>query len=172
MGFNLGGMLEQYLGGGHTGSADQITSDFHQAAQSAPPEAVGSGIAAALRSDQTPPFAQMVGQLFGNGNPQQRVGMLNQLVSGLNPSMLASLGGGLGALFSGATGAAPTINPDAAAQMAPAQVEQLAAHAEQNDPGIIDKMGSFYAQHPTLVKTIGGVALSIVMSKIAQNMQS
>ena len=172
MGFDLGGMLEQYLGGGHTGSAEQVGNDFHQVAQAAPAEAVGSGIAAALRSDQTPPFAQMVGQLFGNGDPQQRVGMLNQLVSGMNPAMLASLGGGLGGLFSGGAGQAATVNPDAAAQMAPAQVEQLAAHAEQNDPGIIDKMGSFYAQHPTLVKTIGGVALSIAMGKIAQNMQS
>ncbi len=172
MGFDLGGMLEQYLGGGHTGSVEQVINDFHQVAQAAPAGAVGSGIAAALRSDQTPPFAQMVGQLFGNGNPQQRVGMLNQLVSGLNPAMLGSLGGGLGSLFSGATGQPATIDPDAAAQIAPAQVEQLAAHAEQNDPSVIDKMGSFYAQHPTLVKTIGGVALSIAMGQIAQSMQS
>ena len=171
MGFDLGGMLAQYIGGGHTSSAEQVGNDFHQVAQSAPADAVSSGIAAALRSDQTPPFAQMVGQLFGNGNPQQRVGMLNQLVSGLNPAMLSSLGGGLGGLFSGASGNAATINPDAAAQMAPAQVEQIAAHAEKNDPGIIDKMGDFYAQHPTLVKTIGGAALSIAMGQIAQSMQ-
>lgn len=170
MGFDLGGMLAQYMGGGNTASTEQVANDFHQVAQAAPASAVGSGIAAAFRSDQTPPFAQMVGQLFGHGNPEQRVGMLNQLVSGLNPAMLSSLGGGLGGLFSGASGNAATINPDAAAQIAPAQVEQIAAHAQQNDPSIIDKMGSFYAQHPTLVKTIGGAALSIAMGTIAQGM--
>lgn len=171
MGINLGSLLEQYLGGGHGGSSEQVATDFHQVVQSAPPQAVGEGIAAALRSDQTPPFPKMIGQLFGHGDAQQRVGMLNQLVSGLTPSMLGALGGGLGALFGGAAGASPTVNPDAATQMSSAQAEHIAGHAAQNDPGVIDKMGAFYAQHPTLVKTIGGAALTIAISQIAQSMQ-
>jgi hypothetical protein len=33
---------------------------------------VGQGVADAFRSDQTPPFAQMMGRLFGQSSPQQR----------------------------------------------------------------------------------------------------
>jgi hypothetical protein len=47
-------------------------------------------------------------------------------------------------------------------------VQQLAAHAEKADPSIIDKASSFYAEHPTLVKTLGGAALTIAMAKMAE----
>jgi hypothetical protein len=171
MGFDIGNLLQQYLGGAQGTPPDKVADDFQQVAQAAPPAAVGSGVAEALRSDQTPPFAQMVGQLFGNGNSQQRAGMLNQLISGLSPSLLASLGGGLGGLMGGAA-AAPNITPEQAAQLGPEQVQQIAARAEQNDPGIIDRMGDFYAAHPTLVKTIGGAALAIVMGKMAERMRN
>ncbi len=41
-----------------------------------------------------------------------------------------------------------------------AQVEQLAAEAEKENPGIVERMGDFHGEHPTLVKTIGGAALA------------
>ena len=51
----------------------------------------------------------------------------------------------------------------------PGDVSVIAAHAEQHDPTIVDRVGSFYAQHPTLVKTRGAVALSAVMGHIGRN---
>ena len=38
----------------------------------------------------------------------------------------------------------------------PEQVQQIASHAEQHDHRIVDKMSVFYAEHTTLVKTLGG----------------
>ncbi|WP_193752511.1 hypothetical protein [Cupriavidus sp. IDO] len=46
-----------------------------------------------------------------------------------------------------------------------------AAHAEQSRPGAIDQLGNFYAQHPTLVKTLGGAALAIVLAKVKDHLQ-
>ncbi|CAN5364313.1 hypothetical protein BH11PSE11_BH11PSE11_20800 [soil metagenome] len=172
MSIDFGGLLQQYLGGARSADQGRVVEDFQQIAPAAPPGAVGSGVAEALRSDQTPPFAEMVGQLFGNGNSQQRSGMLNQLIKGLSPALLASLGGGLGSLLTKHAGSAPSITPEVASQLSPEQVQEIAVQAERNDPGIIDRMGEFYASHPTLVKTIGGAALAIVMGKIAERMRA
>lgn len=171
MGFDLGNMLQQYLGGAGNANSAQAADDFDRATQAAPRETVAQGVSQALRSDQTPPFPQMVGQMFGQGNPDQRAGMLNRLLSGAGPSVLSSLGGGaLGNLFGG--GQAPAqVTPEQASQMSPEQVQEIAAKAEQHNPGIVDRMGDFYAEHPTLVKTIGGAALAIVLGHMAQGNQ-
>jgi hypothetical protein len=85
MGFDLGNLLQQYLGGGANANQAQAADDFDRVAQQAPREDVARGVTQALRSDQTPPFPQMVGQLFGHSDPNQRAGMLNQLISSLGP---------------------------------------------------------------------------------------
>jgi hypothetical protein len=174
MSFDFGNLIKQYAGAAansFAGNADQIGNDFHQVAQTAPRETVAQGVTAALRSDQTPPFSQMVGQLFGAGDANQRAGMLNQLISGLNPSVLSSLGGGiLGNIFH-QQGGNQTISPEQAATLTPEQAQQIAAGAEQQNPGIVDRMGDFYAEHPTLVKSIGGAALAIVLGKMAEGMR-
>ena len=174
MGFDIGGLLQQYLGGAQNAGArsGQLEEDFHQVSQNAPQATVGSGVAEAFRSDQTPPFSQMVGQLFGNGSAQQRAGMLNELLGNLSPAILGSLGGGLGGLLGGHAGTAPSITPEQADQIDPQQVEQIAQQAQQQDPSIMDRMGNFYAAHPTLVRTLGSAALAIAMSKIAERMKT
>ena len=130
---------------------------------------MGNGVAAAFRSDQTPPFADMVGRLFGQSNGQQQAGVLNQLLGSLNPAMLSGLGGGaLGRLLGSAGGTAPSaVTPAQASQLTPEQVQEIAAHAEKQDPGIVDRLGSFYGQHPDLVKGLGGMALAVILGKMA-----
>jgi hypothetical protein len=51
-------------------------------------------------------------------------------------------------------------------------VQQMAAHAEKADPSIVDKASAFYAQHATLVKTLGGAALSIALVKVAERQKA
>lgn len=178
MGFDFGGLLQQYLGGdAQQQNKDRAAGDFQQVAQHAPAEMVEQGISEAFRSDQTPPFAQMVGQLFGKGDSTQQAGMLNQLLSGVNPGLLGALGGGglgglLGGLQNRQNDEAISVTPEQAQQMTPEQVQQIAQQAEQQNPGIIDKMSSFYAAHPGLVNTIGSAALTIALAKIAQRMKS
>ena len=163
-------ILKQYA---EPNPANTATSEAHfdHVAQNAPPEQVGTGVAAAFRSDQTPPFANMVGRLFGQSNGQQQAGALNQLLGSLDPATLSGLGGGvLGRLLgkAGATGSAPpTITPAQASQLTPEQVQEIASHAEKQDPGIVDRLGSFYAQHPNVVKGLGGMALAVILGKMA-----
>ena len=47
-------------------------------------------------------------------------------------------------------------------------MQVIASHAEQHNPGIIDSLSSFYAEHPGLVKTLGSAALTIALAKMAQ----
>jgi len=181
MSFDLGNLLQQYLGGA-TAPAQQTEEHFDQASQNAPPDVLSSGLAAMFRSNDTPAFGQMAGQLFGQANANQQAGMLNQLIAGMGPAVLASLlnkggsggGGALGGLggllgqLTGGSSEGPVLTPAQASQITPEQVQILANHAEQTNPGIIDQMSSFYAEHPTLVKTVGSAALAIALAKIAE----
>ncbi len=180
MAFDLGSLLNQYLGGGAGGGTPhQANDDFDRVASNAPPDVLARGVTGALRSDQTPPFPQMVSQMFGQSNPNQRAGMLNQLLATLGPAVLSQLAsraggqgglGGLGSIFGG--GRAPTqVTPEQASQVSPEEVRELAEKAEQENPSIVDRMGDFYAQNPTLVKAIGGAALAIALGHMAQNMR-
>lgn len=171
MAFDIGNLLQQYLGGTPNANAARALDDFDQVASNAPRAAVAQGVTEALRSEQTPPFPQMVGQMFGNSDANQRAGMLNQLLGGLGPGLLSSVAGGvLGNLFRG-NDAPAAITPEQAAKMTPEQVEQIAADAEKENPGIVERMGDFYADNPTLVKAIGGAALAIVLGRVAQGMR-
>ena len=159
--------LKQYAGGsGPTNEAD-VHEHFDQAAQSVPQSAMADALSHAFRSDQTPAFGQMIGSMFSESNGEQKAGMLNQLLSSVGPCALASLGGG-GMLSSLLAGGTRQLTPEQAQTISPETVQQLASHAERTDPSIVDKASSFYAQHPTLVKTLGASVLSIAMAKLAQ----
>lgn len=166
MAFDFGNLLQQYIGGLGADSS-KAEDDFAQVAQHAPSDSVAQGVTQAFRSEQTPPFAQMVGQLFGRSDPSQRAGLLNQLLAHVSPAMLTSLAGGIGGFMN--QGAQPQVTPQQAEQITPAQVEEIAATAEQHNPGIVERVGAFYAEHPTLVKALGGVALAIVLGKMAES---
>jgi hypothetical protein len=36
--------------------------------------------------------------------------------------------------------------------LTPGQVQEIVARGEKQDPGIVDRLGSFYGRHPDLVK--------------------
>ena len=173
MAFDLGSILQQYLGGNPTQQADE---HFDTAAQSAPPDLLSRGLSGMFNSDATPPFSQMTGQLFNQSNPNQQAGLLNQLIAGLGPAALGSLMGGggssgIGAILGRLTGGNPqaTITPAQASTVTPEQVQVIAEQAHASNPGIVDSISGFYAQHPGLVKTLGSAALTIALAKMAEH---
>ena len=164
----VGNLLKQYTSGGAAAApAPDVHAHFDQVAQAAPSGVIAEGLAAAFRSNQTPAFGQMLSTLFTNSNGDQKAGMLNQLLSSVNPAMLTQLlsGAGLAGLVGGA---GAQLTPDQAQKVSPEVVQQLAAHAEKANPSIIDSLSSFYAQHGTLVKTLGGTALAVALAKVAE----
>jgi hypothetical protein len=50
-----------------------------------------------------------------------------------------------------------------------ARAGEIATCVERESPGIIDKMGEFYAKHSALIKTPGGTAVTIALVRIAQS---
>jgi hypothetical protein len=158
----------------------QVEQDFDQVAQQSDTDTLQHGIDGAFRSDQTPPFGNMLGQMFGQADPNQRAGMLNQLIGAVGPAVIGSLlggsnamGGGLGGMLGGLMnraggGQMPQISPQEAQQFDPRQVEEIAAHAERENPGVIQQMSRYYAQNPQLFKALGGAALAVALGHIAQ----
>ena len=146
-------------------------ADFEQVAQQAPRDLLGQGLAGAFRSDATPPFEQMVGQLFGNSDPHQRAGLLNEIlgsVAGHGGALGGALSGGvLGGLLRHAA-AGRQVTPQDAQEVSPSEVEEAAREAARTNPSIIDRVSQFYAQHPQLVQGLGQAALAIAMSNMAR----
>ena len=163
-------LLNRYLGGGTGTEPGQLADDFHKIAQNVPTDVLSKGLSAAFGSDETPPAGQMVSQMFGASSPEQRAAMLNQLGAALGPAGASILGGLFGQ--PAAPGAAPTVTPDQAAQVDPQQVQAVVTQAQQHNPGILDSLSGFYAQHPGLVKTLGGAALAIMLGKVSEHMKT
>ena len=163
----LGQVLQSALGA--NASEADIHAAFDKVSGAVPHAALTEGISHVFNSDQTPPFEQMIGGLFGKSSPDQKAGMLNQMISALGPSAGSVLGGlgGLGGLASALQGGG-TVTPAQAQDVSPAAVEAIAKNAQQANPGIVDSVSSFYARNPQLVKAIGAGALALLMSRMAK----
>lgn len=162
----IANVLQNYSQPGAAPNQD-VEAHFNQVAQAAPREDLAGGIASMFRSDQTPPFGQLVGQMFGNSNPNQRANLLNTLLSsGAGAGILSQIMGAAG--MSGAAGQGrPQITPEMASRIPPEAVEKAAQQAEKHDPTIVDRVSQFYAEHPTIVQTLGTLAMSMAMSHLA-----
>jgi len=165
-------ILKQYVDSKSPADPHAAHDHFDAVSDSAPRDVVGQGVADAFKSKNTPPFGEMVAQLFAHSDPNQRAGLLNQLLRSLGPGLLATLGGGaLGHLTNASAGGTPQVTPEQASKMSSDQVQEIAKHAEQHDPNALDNVGDFYAQHPQLVKQLGGAALAIALAGVARRMR-
>lgn len=152
-------ILNQALGSGRV--TDQHVDDV---VRQAPGDVVASGLSHVFRSDQTPPVGDMVGQMYGHSNGQQQAGLLNQILGSLGPAAAGSLAGGvLGRIL---TPGSTQVTPAQASQLSPQDVTQVVEQASRTDPGIVDGMARFYADHAGLIKTIGGAALVMALAKM------
>lgn len=157
---NLMGLLQKYATPNASNNTN-VEQDYEQVSQAAPQQHMATGLAEAFRSNQTPPFAQMLSTLFSNSNGQQQAGVLNHLLSAAGP---AAASGILGNLMGGGS----QITPEQAQQVPPEAVHRLAEQAQQNDPSVIDRVSEMYAQHPTLIKALGAGSLAVIMSHLSQ----
>lgn len=194
----IGGLLQQYGGGGASRNAE---NDFDRVAQHAPTGSLADGLSAAFRSNETPAFGDMVAGMFSNATGAQKASLINilapivlsQVMGGRggsnNPlgALLGASGGPLASLLGGgnsplgsfigtgsglssiigALAGGRQVTPEMAERVSPDVVRSMAEQAEKHDPSIIDTLSNFYAEHPTLVKSLGAVALTIAINQIA-----
>jgi len=164
--YQLGGLL-QHVESGTVADAD-VHGAFDQVAGGVPTGTLASGLTHAFNSDQTPPFPEMLSGLLAQSNPQQKAGILNQIIAAVGPAGAAQLAteAGLGGIAGALSGG--SITPQQAQQVSPDQVQVFAQNAAKKNPNVVDMAAGFYAQHPALVKSIGVAALALLMSKISK----
>jgi len=164
----IGGVLQQYAGG----AAPPPNSQEHldQVAQAAPPAALSEGVAQAFRSDQTPPFQEMLSQIFGGAAPHQQAGILNLLISTVGPTLVSQVLGGKGVsgLAGLLSGGQNQVSPQQAASVPPDAVGEIASHAVQQNPSIIDQVSQYVSSHPDLLKQLGSSGVSNILMGMAQ----
>lgn len=165
-------ILQRYSNSAGVRNQDTADGDFDQVYGETSPDVLGQGVGDAFRSDDTPPFEDMVSRMFGQSNPQQQAGVLNQLLRSMGPAVISALGGGiLGRISQQSRAGVPQVTPDQASQLTPEQVKEIAASAKQNDPSVLDRIGGYYAEHPQLVKTLGSAALAIALAGVSNRMR-
>ena len=105
----------------------------------------------------------------GGGGGSALAGMLGG--GGGMAGMLGGLlgGGGGASMIQGLLNGSQQVTPEMANQIPQDVVEKLAHEAAQQDPSIMERLSSVYAEHPTLIRTLGGAALTIAMSRMAEN---
>lgn len=160
-------ILGRYADSRRPAPPPEIENDFNQIAHEAAPDALQDGIAEAFRSDKTPPFEEMVAQLFKHSEPSVRAGLLDNLLAGLGPSALGAGSGGLADVWR-RYAAGARVSPDSAAQIDPLEVQEVARQARRQSPGVLERVSRFYAHHPELAHRLGNVAMGIALSKIVR----
>jgi hypothetical protein len=61
------------------------------------------------------------------------------------------------------------VSPSDAASVTADELNEISKSAESHDVGIFDKIGAYYAQHPEVVKVLGGAALAIALGRMAKS---
>lgn len=165
----LGQLANQFKTGQATD--DEVHSTYDRVAHELPQGELSNGISHVFNSPETPPFEQMLSNLFNNSNATQKAGLLNQILRALGPNagqLLAQAGLGGLAANAASGGESVQVTPQEAQQVSPQDVQVLAQKAATKNPSIVDQAASFYAQHPTLVKSIGAGALALLMSRMSR----
>ena len=156
----IGGLLNAYASGSGATNRQEAHDHYDQISSAVPLDVLASVIGPALGSLGTSQVQERVFNSATEMSPQQRGGLMESLLGGLMgsganlPGLLNSLG----------IGQSVIDDPQSAS---PEDVAKLAAHAHENEPGIFEKAMGFYAEHPTLVKVLGTMAIAAIAKQVA-----
>jgi hypothetical protein len=155
----IGGLLNQYQAGSGAASREEAQQHYDQITQHVPPDVLASTIGPAISSLPTGEVEERVQRSAQQMTPQQRGSLLEQLLAGLGG------GGSVGSILN-QIGVSPSVaqNPQAAS---PQDVGKVAAYTKENRPDLFHQAMSFYAQHPTLVKVMGTMAIAAIAKNLA-----
>ena len=157
----IGSILNQYQSGA---TPDRVRAREHydEIARNVPPNVLASTIGPALSGLDPQHLEQRIAQSASAMTPEQRGSFLQTILGGL---AAGSAGGGLPSLLN-RIGASPSIatNPE---QASPEDVAKVTTYAKENQPDVFHRAMEFYAQHPTLVKVLGTLAIASIAKNLA-----
>ena len=167
---DVSAVLQQYAAETGVHSVQKVERDFVTIAWHVPAEHVTTGLAEAMHSEQTPPFEDMVGDSFERGDEGLRAAMLKQLLDGASPAVVKPLidDGLLPREANGSEHPAVPVDGELARKLDTDVVRRIAREAAREDPAVIVRMSEFFAEDPSAGRTLGGVALSVALNKIAE----
>ena len=157
---SLKNLLGQYTSG--TASEQDAAAHFQQMAQSVDASTLAPGIAAAMRSDQTPPFNELVAHLFSNAPTDQKAAMLNSLLGAMSPEQRATVDRDA----SGSHGWDGEWGPGVGTVAGRGRSGRATGRTAQS----VDRRPHEHVLRsaPDLVRTLGTAAMMIAMRKIAE----
>ena len=167
---DVSAVLQQYAAETGVHSVQKVEEDFVAVAQHVPAEHVTTGLAEAMHSEKTPPFEDMVADSFERGSDEVRAAMLKQLIDGASPAVVKPLidDGLLPRAANGSGHPAVPVDTALVQDLDTEVVRRLAREAAIEDPSVINRMSEFFAVDPAAGRTLGGVALSVALSKMAE----
>ena len=160
----------------HDRPPPEVLDDFDRVSQEASPEDLSYGLEDAFQSDATPPFEEMVGQLYENSDEDTRAGLLNEILGSLDGrggALASGLGGGvaggvLGGILRRMGERNARVSPRDVRDIPARDIQVATAEAARQNPSVVQTISRFYARHPQLVQTLGQAALGILMSGMAR----
>lgn len=155
----IGDVLNRYQEGTGASSREEAHAHYDQIADKVPQSVLASTIGPALGTLESPEVERRVSRSAAQMTPQQRGGLLGSLIGALPAA------GGLSGLLS-RIGVPPTLaqNPEAAS---PEDVGRVAAYTKDNHSEVFNRAMGFYAEHPTLVKVMGTLAVAAIAKRLA-----
>jgi len=82
-----------------------------------------------------------ISQLFLLSNAEQRANIVNRLLSNVSHEMVGSLAASIGSFGEDSQ---PRVTPEQTEQITAAQMEEIAATAEQHTPGVVEQVTAFF----------------------------
>lgn len=155
----IGDLLNRYAQGSGATSREEARGDYDRIASNVPEDLLASVIGPAVGSLSQDQVETRVRNSATEMTPGQRGSFLERLLSGLGSS-----GEGIQTVLQ-QIGVSPNVADDPR-QATPEEVGKVAAYAKEERPDLFHRAMEFYAQHPTLVKVLGTMAIASIAKNL------
>lgn len=152
-------LLNRYASGSGATNRQEAREHYDRIVEAVPPEVLAPVIGPAVGSLPQDQVETRVRNSATEMTPGQRGSFLQTLLSGLGSS-----GEGIRTVLE-QIGVSPKVADDPR-QASPEEVGKVAAYAKKERPDLFHRAMEFYAQHPTLVKVLGTMAIASIAKNL------
>jgi hypothetical protein len=155
----IGDLLNRYAQGSGATSREEAREHYDRIVGNVPEDLLASVIGPAVGSLPQDQVETRVRNSATEMTPGQRGSFLERLLGGLGQS-----GEGIHSVLE-QIGVSPKVADDPR-QATPEEVGKVAAYAKEERPDLFHRAMEFYAQHPTLVKVLGTMAIASIAKNL------